>query len=251
MNTNDTVSSDIKLQHLFTKVVKAVLTSQALSAFFLFHILLLPFWALFLVLVPQRKGYSPLLLVLRPSHPFLLLNQFQRVSLADDLRRGLWCSAVCPAKCCQFSLLVNPGDLWEQGPAAVSFRSLSCPSLHSLSAAFSFFRWPQPLCYDYRIPVFWDLVVWIIFLWTFEQQRDSSLQIGWHILGNTLNIKYYILPSSYNFFLQCFSYNFPPNFSITLNLLGFRGSIDGKDHWFRKLKSFLNHNIWFFFQKIL
>lgn len=63
---------------------------------------------------------------------------------------------MCPAKRCQFSLHVNPGGLWEQGHAAVSLWSLSCPSLQPVSAVLSFLCSSQPLRDSDGIPIFWD-----------------------------------------------------------------------------------------------
>lgn len=186
-------------------MVKAMVTFLALPAFFLSQILLLPFGCS-LWFLPSEVRLLPSFIGLKASSPeFLLLNQFQGESSADDLQRRLWCSLACPAKRCQFSLLVNPGGLCKKGPAAVSLQSLSCPRLHPLSAALSFFCWPQSLCYDYGM----DLGGQLTLLWPFPYSRYH------HQVSNTIHS---LLTTN------CFL-----NFSITLNLLAFRDSINGTE----------------------
>lgn len=131
MYINDIASSDSKLQLLFS----SGLFLSFVCIFFLSRILLMPLWVLSLAVVPQ----SPFCCFEASTLEFLHLNQFWGKSWADDLQRGLWCSPTCPAKRCQFSLLVNPDGLWEKGPTAVSHQSPSYPSLHPLSALLGFF----------------------------------------------------------------------------------------------------------------
>lgn len=160
-------------------MVKTMVTFLVLPAFFLSQILLMPFGCSLWFLTSEARVWPSFIGLKACSPEFLLLNQFQGESSADDLQRGLWCSLACPAKCCQFSLVVNPGGLCKKGPAAVSLQSLSCPRVHPLErGALGFFCGPPSLCYDYGI----NLVGQLILLWPFPYSRyhDSISNTNTH-----------------------------------------------------------------------
>lgn len=164
----------------------------------------------------SEEGYSALLLVLRPSHPFLLLNQFQRVSLEMIYKEGFDVLQCVLQNAVSFPYLLTlvafeskalQLSLSGHSPVLVCILSL-------LPSAFSVDHSPSTINIESPFSESW----WYE---SFSCRHLSSKGIhhckqGFIFWITPLNIKYYILPSFYNFFYNFFLHFSPLTFQLLL-----------------------------------